>query len=135
MGAVTINTHTHIGAPSLISRDMFEVRQGAEVSVREHPWPHSSGPMCRFQAIDHGRNASPHGVPTPTEKTDLETRIERLCASLQSVLERSRTKERWSRRDKTLSTYTPLRQYFPQPYERDISIADMCELQNSASGA
>ncbi|KAL5969254.1 hypothetical protein TSMEX_003014 [Taenia solium] len=104
---------------------MFEVRQGAEASVKERPWPHSSGLMCRFQAIDHGRDASPHGVSASTEKTDLETRIERLCASLQSVLERSRTKERWSRKDKALSTHTTFRQYFPQPHERDISRADM----------
>ncbi|VDM34035.1 unnamed protein product [Hydatigera taeniaeformis] len=104
---------------------MFEVRQGAEASVREHPWSHSIGPVCRFQAIDHVRNAAPHEVSTSPEKADLETRIERLCASLQSILDRSRTKERWSRRDKTQSTYTTFRQYFPQPYGRDISKADM----------
>ncbi|EUB55130.1 hypothetical protein EGR_10013 [Echinococcus granulosus] len=104
---------------------MFEVRQGTEASVREHAWPYSRGPTYRFQVIDHVRNAAPHDASSSTEKTDLETRIWRLCASLQSVLERSRTKKRWSRRDKIFPTYTTCCQCFFQPYEQDVSRADM----------
>uniref|UniRef100_A0A5K3F7B1 DIOX_N domain-containing protein n=1 Tax=Mesocestoides corti TaxID=53468 RepID=A0A5K3F7B1_MESCO len=120
---------------------MFEVRQGGEAAVSSHPWRHSmhpegaTAPVYRFQAIDHdwevGENhEGAGGVETRVSSVasrDVEARIQRLCSSLQSVLEKSRAKDRQKVRHRPVNAAnlsTP-RRYFPPPEEWGISEADL----------
>ncbi|VUZ40069.1 unnamed protein product [Hymenolepis diminuta] len=105
---------------------MFEVRQGVESSIQQYPWRYSTGPVCRFQAVDHPLNRSQNGtVSCSSNRKDLETRIDRLCSSLQSILESSRQKERWTKKVKGTSVHTDSRRYFPSTQEWGISEADL----------
>ncbi|KAM7533950.1 hypothetical protein Aperf_G00000107298 [Anoplocephala perfoliata] len=107
---------------------MFEVRQGVGSSVQEHPWQHSAGNVCRFQAVDHPLNNRPVGnapISYSSDKASLEARIDHLCSSLKSVLERSRMKEKWAKKEKITSSSTVHRKSFPPPQEWGISEAEM----------
>ena len=107
------------------------MRQGAEATIHQKPWRYSTGPVCRFQAIDHIPNTTTCDDQISAERTDLETRIERLCSSLQSILEQSRMKERWRRKEhKIESKVKSVPRYFPKPEEWGISEAEMCNHLN-----
>ncbi len=114
---------------------MFEVHRGNREEVSSQQWRHSipAEEVYRFQAVDPNANYYQHHpmaastiYQSSSESRDINARIQRLCSSLQTLLDKSRSKDRThSRRERTQTTTA--RRLYPPPRDWGVSKAELCE--------
>lgn len=108
---------------------MFEVHRGDRDNVTSQKWRQSlHTPAYRFQAVDHpSPAASTTAADYEAESWDINSRIQKLCTSLQTLLEKSRRSDRkTTRTHNTTTTSTTHRRLYPRPRDWGVSKAEHC---------